>query len=216
MLADHAWGKTALNSPISLHANKALAELRSPILLMGGVHGDEPEGVWLATKTLELLLSEKANTDWALIPCLNVDGIAKNTRVNGRGVDLNRNYPSRSWAPEFQEARYNPGASPGSEPEVQTVVKLIQLIKPRLVIHCHSWHPMIVCTGEPGMKEAEALGHSSGYKVSPEIGYQTPGSLSQYGWHDHQIPVICIEEQNGAQEAEVWPHFEKGMREIFL
>jgi murein peptide amidase A len=182
---------------------------------MGGVHGDEPEGVWLASRTLEMLTAEAARVDWALIPCLNVDGLSRGTRVNGRGVDLNRNFPSRSWSPAFEKERYHPGPTPGSEPETQLVIQLIEKIRPRLLIHCHSWKPMIVCTGEPGMKEAEMLGRSSGYEVVPEIGYQTPGSLSQYGWWDNKIPVICIEEKSGAPEPEVWPRFKAGMREIF-
>lgn len=218
MFSDLKWGHSALGTPISLHASAPPAQLCSPLLLIGGVHGDEPEGVWLANKTLEMLQKEKESESvpWALIPCLNVDGIARNTRVNGRGVDLNRNFPSKSWSPDFQKDRYHPGPHPGSEPEVQLVVKLISQLRPRLVIHCHSWKPMIVCTGEPGMPEAGMLSRSSGYEVVPEIGYQTPGSLSQYGWWDHQIPIICIEEQSGAPTSEIWPRFEKGMREIFL
>ena len=208
-------GQTALGTLIPLYASAPLADLRSPIFLMGGVHGDEPEGVELATKTLAMLKASKAKHDWVLIPNINPDGVAKNTRVNGRGVDLNRNYPSKSWAPDFKEARYNPGASAGSEPEVQLVVKILREVKPRLAIHCHSWNPMVVCTGEPGLPEAHMLGRSCGYEVTPEIGYQTPGSLSQFGWHDHGIPVICIEEQNGIALPTIWPRFEKGMREVF-
>ncbi len=208
-------GKSALGTPIPLFASKPLSELRSPIFLMGGVHGDEPEGVELATKTLEMLRQSKAKYDWVLIPNINPDGVAKNSRVNGRGVDLNRNYPSKSWSAAFEQDRYNPGSGPGSEPEVQLVVKVIQELKPRIAIHCHSWNPMVVCTGEPGLSEANMLGRACGYEVVPEIGYQTPGSLSQYGWHDHGIPVICIEEQNGIALPTIWPRFESGMREVF-
>jgi hypothetical protein len=52
--------------------------------------------------------------------------------------------------------------------------------------------------------------------VKPEIGYPTPGSLSQYGWWDHKIPVICIEEADEAKPNTVWTRFGQGMREIFL
>lgn len=212
------WARTALGTSITLHASAPLAELKgkNPILLMGGVHGDEPEGVWLAQKTLELLNKEKnLLAPWVLIPCLNVDGYQRKTRVNGRGVDLNRNYPAKNWSPAFEKDRYHPGPSPGSEPETQAVVKLLEEIEPRLVIHCHSWKPCIVYAGEPARADAEKLARSNGYEVLPEIGYPTPGALSQYGWADHKIPIICIEEKCGTPEAEVWPHFEQGMREIF-
>ena len=75
---------------------------------------------------------------------------------------------------------------------------------------------MIVCTGAPGRGAAEALARASGYRVVDEIGYPTPGSLSQFGWHDHGIPVICIEEADGTPTGQTWPRFAAGLREIFL
>ena len=224
MYKNERWSQTDLGSPIALYASHGLAELRAlnPILLMGGVHGDEPLGVRLAEKTLEMLLADadkpqrQFKAPWALIPCLNVDGYARKTRVNGRGVDLNRNYPAKSWSPKFEKERYNPGPGPASEAEVKAVVGFIHEFKPRLIIHCHSWKPMVVCAGDGGRKDADRLGRSSGYEVVPEIGYPTPGSLSQFGWADNNIPVICIEEADEAPEQQVWPHFGEGMREIFL
>ena len=218
------WIHTALGTPVALFASKPLAQLENthPILLMGGIHGDEPEGVELAKRTLDWLLQEgkkpqnSLTNEWVLIPCLNVDGYQKKQRTNGRGVDLNRNYPSKSWSPQCEKPRYNPGPFAGSEPEVQGVVELLQLLKPKLVIHCHSWNPCVVSSGERALRDAERLAKASGYKVVPEIGYPTPGSLSQFGWHDHKLPVICIEEQEGADLSSVWPHFASGMKEIFL
>jgi hypothetical protein len=184
---------------------------------MGGVHGDEPEGVRLAQDTLRWLTSTASTVcPWILIPCLNVDGFKQGTRVNGRGVDLNRNYPSRDWSPEFSKDRYYPGPIPGSEPEIQAVVDLIQSHQPRLLIHCHSWQPCIVGTGEIARLDTERLAKSSGYKAVDEIGYPTPGSLSRFGWHDHSIPVICIEEQEHLHDFDsIWPRFQLGMREVF-
>ncbi len=218
MYSNIRWTQTALGTPIEFYASHELSELKKqqPLLLMGGIHGDEPLGVLLAQKTLEFLRNTKSTVPWALIPVLNVDGYKNNTRVNGRGVDLNRNYPAKSWSPEFEKDRYNPGPSPGSEPEIQAVVSFIKEYKPRMLIHCHSWKPMIVCAGESGMRDAERLAQSSGYEVVPEIGYPTPGSLSQFGWADHKIPVICIEESDDASPNQVWPRFRQGMEEIFL
>lgn len=224
MISIPSWKKTDLGTDIALHASHDLGLLqeRRPLLLMGGIHGDEPLGVLLAQKTLKMLEADAKSPrpefqlPWILIPVLNVDGFNRGTRVNGRGVDLNRNYPSRSWSGEAAKERYNPGPSPGSEAEIKAVVEVIHTFRPRLIIHCHSWKPMVVCAGEAGLKDAQRLSRSSGYEVKPEIGYPTPGSLSQYGWADHRIPVICIEESDDAEPAQVWPHFEQGMREIFL
>ena len=215
-----SWKTTAAGTPIELAASAPLERLRDkrPILLMGGIHGDEPEGVRLAEETLRWLRSVEPTkvAPWIVIPCLNVDGFAKRTRVNSRGVDLNRNYPSRDWSPRFEKERYFPGPSAASEPEVQGVVELIEGWKPRLVIHCHSWEPCVVGTGELSKKDARRLAESCGYKLVDEIGYPTPGSLSRYGWHDKRVPIICIEEQERLEDlATIWPRFERGMREIF-
>ncbi len=220
---DPRWKKSNLGFDIALAASTDLELLQTqkPILLIGGVHGDEPEGVELAQRTLDWLSQEQQShlsslVPWLVIPCLNVDGFKKKQRVNGRGVDLNRNYPSGDWSPDFGKDRYFPGAQPGSEVEVQAVVELIQLFGPRLVIHCHSWEPCIVCTGQPGWKDAERLAQSSGYKVVADIGYPTPGSLSSYAWHDKKIPVICIEERDGSNDlTSIWPRFKNGFMNIF-
>jgi protein MpaA len=222
------WAQSAKGKNIALY--KSSEKPFRPILLIGGVHGDEPEGVELATKTLEWLkqnCEKKATTishspshtvslaPWIVIPCLNPDGYAENNRTNGNGVDLNRNYPSRNWAPKASQPRYNPGPKPASEPEIQALVALIAAEKPRLIIHCHSWEPCIVYTGHLGEPDAKRLTQCSGYELKTDIGYPTTGSLSQYGWHDLKIPVICIEEKEHTPLKDVWPHFSKGMAEIF-
>jgi hypothetical protein len=214
------WNRTALGTPIALHACRPLHELldQRPIVVVGGVHGDEPEGVRLAQDTLAWLNQSafQVRAPWIVVPCLNADGFARNSRVNSRGVDLNRNYPSRDWSNRCDKERYFPGLFPGSESEVQGMVALLQAFRPRLVIHCHSWQPCVVATGANAQTDAERLGRSSGYRVVEEIGYPTPGSLSRYGWHDNQIPIICIEEQELLADLNsIWPRFEAGMREIF-
>jgi hypothetical protein len=220
--AADCWKKTALGSPIRLEASRPLGELaragERPIAIIGGVHGDEPEGVELATRAVAWLRAQDPEkiAPWVAIPVLNVDGFARGQRVNGRGVDLNRNYPARDWSAACEKPRYNPGASAGSEPETQAVAEIVRALRPRLLIHCHSWDPCIVFTGEPGRADAERLARSCGYEAKDHIGYPTPGSLSSFGWRDCAIPVICIEERDGlADLAPVWPRFAAGFAEIF-
>lgn len=190
-------------------------------MLIGGVHGDEPEGVALVQSTLNWLQQappiegQKVTPSWIIIPCINPDGFLSNQRGNGHGVDLNRNWPSQNWKANEVKDRYYPGPYAGSEPEIQALVELIDTCGPRLLIHCHSWKPCIVCTGAPGLPYAKALSQSSGYPIVDEIGYPTPGSLSHYGWSDQQIPVICIEETEKTPAEEIWAHFSKGIKDIF-
>ncbi len=211
------WKHTALGTPIELYASHDLKDprLKGCILLMGGVHGDEPLGVELAYATLNYLKQAPVSQPWILIPCINPDGYRQKSRTNGRGVDLNRNYPASNWQASGEKNRYYPGPAPASEPEIQGVVDLILLLRPQVIVHCHSWKPCVVCTGTPALKGAQALAQSAGYSVVDHIGYETPGSLSQYGWHDQRIPVICIEESDDAATGTTWDRFRPGMEYIF-
>ncbi len=211
------WGTTSTGESIPLiHSQQKLI---APILFIGGVHGDEPEGVELAQSLFEWLKNHTTPQElkpWALIPCLNPDGYKQNQRTNSNGVDLNRNYPSKNWVPydEKSPERYHPGPSPGSELEIKCVVDLIHKISPSVIIHFHSWNPCIVLTGTPATPYAQALSESSKYEIVENIGYDTPGGLSQYGWHDLKIPVICIEEQEHISLEKVWPNFKSGLMKI--
>ncbi len=212
ILHQSSWALSAGGKSIELFS--AQHQTERPLLFIGGVHGDEPEGVELAQKFL--LWLQKNNKpefySWLLIPCLNPDGYSKNERTNGNGVDLNRNFPSRDWSPESKAPRYFPGTHPGSEPEVQALVSLIQQKNPLAIIHFHSWKPCVVYTGAPGKALAEMIAHDTGYEAREDIGYPTPGSLGQYGWLEHQTPVICVEEQEHADLATIWPRFAPGLQ----
>ena len=63
----------------------------SRIYISTGVHGDEPAGPLAA---LRLLRENQWPTgaDITLLPCLNPTGFQQNTRENGSGIDLNRDY----------------------------------------------------------------------------------------------------------------------------
>lgn len=210
------WAKSASGREIGLfRSRKSGTGGQRPILIIGGVHGDEPEGVWLARHVLEWLKSFKTDLEWIVIPCINPDGFEAQRRTNGNGVDLNRNFPCPNWSPDYTKDRYYPGPNPGSEPEVRALIGLINDSKPQLIIHCHSWKPMIVYTGDPAKRDSDRLAKSSGYISNPEIGYPTPGSLGEYGWKQCGIPVICIEELDGEPKENIWPHFKVGFEDIF-
>ncbi len=218
------WATTSIGTNIPLYFSPDFSWSKSekPLLLIGGVHGDEPEGVTLAQKTLDWLTEiynsgqqDKIISPWILIPCINVDGFKMNQRVNARGVDLNRNFPSRDWSMKIKRARYFPGHQPTSEAETRALIKLIGTYLPRLIIHCHSWNPGIIVTGETSLREADVLAKATGYPLQNDIGYPTPGSLGQWAWFELQIPVICIEEQEHIDQSLVWPHFENGIKQVF-
>lgn len=214
------WAKTITGMPISLWASQEISCLKSntAILWIGGVHGDEPEGVDLANITLEWLKNhqDKVTKDWILIPDINPEGSQKNQRTNSRGVDLNRNFPSKNWNTECKEPRYYPGPSAMSEAEVKALVGLIEQTSPSVIVHCHSWHPCIVVSGPADHPIAKALAKSCGYELRPDIGYPTPGSLGDWGWMEKKIPVICIEEAERTKSEDIKKHFLPAFAEVFL
>jgi protein MpaA len=217
-----SWARSSRGTPIELYKKTHMRDGKAtaPILFVGGVHGDEPEGVHLAREFLKWLDHSEATAadsilhSWILVPCINVDGYASGQRTNHNGVDLNRNFPSHDWSAEAKAPRYFPGPAPGSEYEIQAMVELIITEKPRLIVHFHSWEPCVVYTGAKGKVASEILAGQTGYPVREDIGYPTPGSLGQYGWLEHHVPVVCIEEQEHTDLEKVWPHFEPGLTKL--
>ena len=219
------WKATQFGSPIDLvsnyfdprsHAGSSALQNIRPILLIGGVHGDEPEGIRLAKALVEAIMAKpnEVYRPFLIIPVLNPDGFKSDQRTNGNGVDLNRNFPCKNWSAKFEKERYFPGSGPASELETQAVVSLVEQTRPELIIHFHSWKPMVVLTADKTVPEAELLAKSSGYKLKNSIGYPTPGSLGDWGWDERNIPVICTEESEGTSQERTWRRFGSALLEI--
>jgi len=73
------------------HAPSSDKQQPKRIYISTGIHGDEPAG---PLAVLQLLRENRwpANADVWLCPCLNPAGFLHNTRENGKGLDLNRQY----------------------------------------------------------------------------------------------------------------------------
>ena len=173
------------------------------VLIIGGVHGDEIEGVQLALGLLDQwLLQFDLKLKITLVPMLNVDGVLKKTRVNANGVDLNRNLPTKDWTAEVLNPRYPPGTYALSEPENQALVKLIDDIKPNWILNLHSWKPMLNTNGncEPLASE---LHKWTAYPIEPTVGYSTPGCLGTYTGIERNIPTITYEIERGMRTEDI-------------
>lgn len=167
------------------------------ILILGGVHGDEPEGNYIA---LGLLNKWMKNFPYKLrvhlVPLFNIEGSLVSQRTNARQIDLNRNLPTKNWTQKFKEKKYYPGPKAGSESENQALVKWIEKNQPRLIISLHSWKPLINTNGDC-MPEAQILSEMTGYELTDDIGYPTPGSLGDYCGEERNTPVITYEAERG-------------------
>ncbi len=165
------------------------------ILFIGGVHGNEPEGVVLANGLLERFSqSFPYKIQLTLIPAFNIDGILKAKRKNGADVDLNRNLPTSDWTATFTEEKYFPGTEAASEPENKALVQFIQKEAPRFILSFHSYKdPMLLDNNSLCRKECEILSRGTGYAIKDDIGYPTPGALGTYGAVERSIPTLTYE-----------------------
>lgn len=178
------------------------------LLILGGVHGDEVEGVVLANAILGRLLHfDDLKLRVTLVPTFNLDGVLAKTRGNARGVDLNRNLPTKDWSPVATTLRYQPGPSPSSELENQALVKFIETEKPDFIISLHSWKPMLNINEPQGSLICETVARTiashTGDIIEPTIGYSTPGCLGTYAGFERAIPTITYEIERGMKAPEV-------------
>jgi murein endopeptidase len=127
-------GRSALGRPIWLHRIGPV-DARRRVLVVGCIHGDECAGVGVTRRLLAARTPPE--TAWWIVPNLNPDGLARRTRQNGRGVDLNRNFGSewaplgRRWSPQYS------GPRPWSEPETRLARDLVLRVRPTISVWFH-------------------------------------------------------------------------------
>lgn len=200
-------GHSVERRPIFAHVRAGRAD--RTVLVLGGMHGDEPKSVDLARRFIELLENkgppprpplargggDSNGTRWIIVPLVNPDGYARRKRRNARKVDLNRNFPTRNWTLGSPRSRMFGGTAPGSEPETRGVMKLIERFRPRRIITIHSIGRERFCNNYdgPGKALAKTMSRFNRYPVTATIGYPTPGSFGAYAGIERRIPVVTLE-----------------------
>src|SRR5438270_1492084 len=133
-------GRSALDRPIRVVEVGDPDESRK-VLVVGCIHGDEPQGIHIAQRLAATKPSTSA--DLWIVPTLNPDGVAAHTRQNAHGVDLNRNFPWRWRRLGSRGSRYYSGLRALSEPESRLAVQLIRRLRPRLSIWFHQPYGLV-------------------------------------------------------------------------
>ena len=194
-------GKAVSGLPILGHR---LGEGCKTVLILGGVHGDEVEGVTAATALVEKLIKKPIqDLGVYIVPTFNVDGVLAKTRVNKRGVDLNRNLPTQDWNPKAFNERYPPGPHANSEPENQALVKFIDETKLDLIVSLHSFHRYLLNINGDCRQFAEWLHEKTGYPIEPTMGYPTPGCLGTYTGIEKGVPTLTYEIERGLSDDKI-------------
>jgi protein MpaA len=106
---------------------------RVRVLVVGSVHGDEPAGEAVIARLRRG--TPPAGVQLLLVRTANPDGRARGTRTNARGVDLNRNFPTR-WR-RGGDALHWSGPRPLSEPESSAMARLARAERPVLSVWYH-------------------------------------------------------------------------------
>jgi len=123
VLSQRVIGRTVKHRPIRAYE---LGERGKPeVLLISTMHGNEK-----ATRQILWSLRDgKAirGVHLWVVPTYNPDGVARKTRKNARGVDLNRNYPYK-WTD--LDGSYESGPRPRSEPATRAMMRFLRKIEP--------------------------------------------------------------------------------------
>ena len=172
------------------------------LLILGGIHGDEASSARLAWGFLAWAAGRPALLGARRVvvaPAVNPDGLAAATRLNARGVDLNRNFPAANWRAADARNR-GPGPQPASEPETRFVLALLERYRPARVVSIHAAAACVNYDG-PAAALAHFMGRACGLPPKASIGYATPGSLGSWLGVDRAVPTVTLElKTRSAQE----------------
>jgi protein MpaA len=169
-------------------------------LIVAGIHGGyEGNTTDLANQLVVYLANhvEFVPTDASLyvITVMNPDGAAlgrnPDARANAHGVDLNRNFPSHNWAPDWDHtdcwnARPTTGGvAGGSEPETRAVMNFVGSHRITAMISYHSAALGVFPGGDPWEAASErlaaALAGVTDYPYPPiDIGCNYTGTLADW------------------------------------
>ncbi|WP_409328355.1 M14 family metallopeptidase [Staphylococcus saprophyticus] len=121
------------------------------IFLVSSTHGNERTVIWALYNTMKLICEQwqenealeflRWNAHFIVIPIISPSGYSKATRINGNGVDLNRNYTA-SWAngdADSSKTTYR-GTEPLSEPEAKICDNIMKNENLTFVIDYHNFH----------------------------------------------------------------------------
>jgi len=183
-------------------------------LFIASIHGDESAGTPLLHDLATWFRSRPhllEGRTLLLIPESNPDGMAAGRRANARGIDLNRNFPSRN---RTNSRRYGPAAL--SEPEAAAIAKTIRLHGPHKIVSLHEPAACIDFDGPARLLAARMAEHCD--LPVRKLGTRS-GSLGAWAGVDLGIPIITLELPRSARyrdRLDLWNRYGKALIEAVL
>jgi hypothetical protein len=175
------------------------------LLYTGAIHGNEVSTKALMEKWIQDLEANAhnipADKQIVVVPQINPDGVAAGSRVNGRNVDLNRNFSTSDWRADITDVNNNPfpgggGLSPMSEPETVAIASLASKLHPVLILSYHSIGG-VVAANQAGGSSGLAATYSqvSGYQnvtgqTAETFDYAVSGTADD--WYAERLGVASL------------------------
>ncbi|WP_372655158.1 M14 family zinc carboxypeptidase [Halobacteriovorax sp.] len=250
--------KSFLGDPLiwTVYGSEELQKTSTPkdmTLILCGVHGDEITPIKFCFDIIHHMEKvmkghipgheELKNKLVAIAPIVTPDSFFKRrpTRTNARGVDVNRNFPTRDWnkdALRLWKSRYRsdkrryPGPKALSEQETYFQVNLIKRYRPSKIITVHA--PLTILDydgpdfrsnhdhGDPLLApNAQELlvrmsKMSNDYKIKNYPFF--PGSLGNYAGNERNIPTYTLElpTSDNRNHKKYWAKFKKAIHSAIL
>ena len=152
---------------------------RRKVLVVGCIHGNECAGLAI-TSALRSAAVPKGVQLW-VVPEMNPDGTAADTRQNAHRVDLNRNFPYL-WQP-IADPTYYSGPFATSEPETRAAMRLVRRIRPAVTIWYHQHQDLV---DESGGDLGVARRYAQLVGLTPTC--LTALSGTETSWSNHTFP----------------------------
>lgn len=179
-------------------------------LVYGAIHGNEPASAALAEYLIEKLAllpeSWRHQNRTIVIPVANPDGLLIRSRANSRGIDLNRNFPTRNRIDNLQF-----GMRALSEPESQTLINIKKTYPPDRIISIHQPLACIDYDG-PAVQISRAMALHTDLPIC-RLGAR-PGSHGTYAGVERHIPIVTFEmrpEDDLLKPSQIWTLYGKAI-----
>lgn len=177
----------------------------SVTMYVGAIHGNESSSSGLMRAWIDELEAHPDRFNGkriVVVPTINPDGVAMNTRTNARGVNLNRNFPTDNWQKDIDDTdgkhKGGGGKSPLSEPEAKALAALTRQYSPRLLLSFHAVGSLV--QGDPGSpsasyaaKYASMVGYSNATGQGDTFDYGITGGYEDWAWRNQGVPSMVVE-----------------------